>query len=374
MRALKDRDFSRAETCFSRAAAADPREPALWMNLATARRAMGDAPGEEDALERALSIDRRNFMALLRMAELHERCGRAAQAAQAWSNVVQMGAALDQQAPIIADAVERGRTFLAEHGRETAALIERTFGARLVSGGSATRRFNACMDHMLGRRTIYRNHCAGIYYPFLPADEFFDREHFHWFPQIEAQTQAIRAEALALLASNNEAIRPYVRQEEGTPHNQWSALDNSLNWGACFLWEHGERNDPVCALCPETAAALERLPQNRIPGKAPTAFFSILQPGAHIPPHTGVTNTRAIVHLPLVVPPQCEFRVGGETRTWVEGQAFAFDDTIEHEAWNRSDRPRVVLIFDVWNPHLTATEQELLATFFEVAGREEPRV
>ena len=122
------------------------------------------------------------------------------------------------------------------------------------------------------------------------------------------------------------------------PKNKWTALDHSLDWSACFLWEYGERNEPVCALCPETAAALEALPRNHIPGRAPSAFFSILKAGAHIPPHTGVTNTRAIVHLPLIVPPGCGFRVGGETREWTVGQAFAFDDTIEHEAWNRSDR------------------------------------
>ena len=108
---------------------------------------------------------------------------------------------------------------------------------------------------------------------------------------------------------------------------------------------------------------------SQIPGKAPSVFFSILQPGAHIPPHTGVTNTRAIVHLPLVVPEGCEFRVGGETRAWREGEAFAFDDTIEHEAWNRSDARRIVLIFDVWNPHLTAAEQERLTRLFAIADQ-----
>ena len=105
-------------------------------------------------------------------------------------------------------------------------------------------------------------------------------------------------------------------------------------------------------------------PDATIPGKAPSAFFSILRPGKHIPPHTGVTNTRAIVHLLLVVPGQCRFRVGGETREWVEGEAFAFDDTIEHEAINESDKDRIVLIFDTWNPHLSERERELLRQFY----------
>ena len=76
---------------------------------------------------------------------------------------------------------------------------------------------------------------------------------------------------------------------------------------------------------------------------------------------------RTIVHLPLIVPPGCGFRVGGETREWKVGEAFAFDDTIEHEAWNDSDELRAVLILDVWNPHITEAERELLQTFFRVA-------
>ncbi|MGJ3629041.1 aspartyl/asparaginyl beta-hydroxylase domain-containing protein [Sphingomonas sp. MMS24-JH45] len=146
-------------------------------------------------------------------------------------------------------------------------------------------------------------------------------------------------------------------------------MDHRLDWSACFLWEYGERNDEVCARCPETDAMLEALPAHRVPGKAPNAFFSVLRPNAHIPPHTGVTNTRAIVHLPLVVPPGCGFRVGGETRLWREGEAFVFDDTIEHEAWNGSDDIRIVLIFDVWNPHLSIGERRQLEKLFAVADR-----
>ena len=184
---------------------------------------------------------------------------------------------------------------------------------------------------------------------------------------LERRTGAIRAEFLALVAQNGAAVRPYVRQEAGTPENKWTALDGSLDWGALFLWEYGVRNEAICATCPETVAALEALPRADIPGRAPSAFFSLLKPHSHIPAHTGVTNTRAIIHLPLIVPPECGFRVGGETRNWREGEAFAFDDTIDHEAWNRSDHLRVVLIFDVWNPHLSLEEQMLLKQFYATA-------
>jgi aspartyl/asparaginyl beta-hydroxylase (cupin superfamily) len=108
------------------------------------------------------------------------------------------------------------------------------------------------------------------------------------------------------------------------------------------------------------------LPQCRIPRRSPAVFFSILKAGKHIPPHTGVTNVRSIVHLPLIVPEGCTFRVGGETRPWIEGEAFVFDDTIEHEAINPTAQDRAVLIFDVWNPYLSETEQTAICRIFEV--------
>jgi aspartyl/asparaginyl beta-hydroxylase (cupin superfamily) len=367
LRALADRDFEGARSAFAAAASADPKEAALWLNLATAQRALEDTGGEEASLEQALAIDRADFVAQLRTAELLQRTGRDAKAAKHWSNVLQLAAGINAPPPAVTEAVARGKAFLAAHNDSVAALLDERLGTASMTGPEA-RRFRACVEHAFGRRLIYRNQCAGIYYPFLPADEFFDRGHFEWLEDLEEKTVAIRAEALALLRNDAATIRPYVRQEPGTPVNTWSALDNSLDWSACFLWEYGVRNEAVCELCPATTAALEAVPQNHIPGRAPTAFFSILKAGAHIPPHTGVTNTRTIIHLPLVVPDGCRFRVGGETRPWREGEAFAFDDTIEHEAWNESAEPRIVLIFDVWNPYLTDAEQERLATFLELAA------
>jgi aspartate beta-hydroxylase len=361
---LNDGEPADALKYFEAAAAADPKEPALWINVATASRRIGDDFREQNALGNALDIDRLHFVAQLRLAELHQRVGNARQAAQGWGAVVQIAAGIDNAPPMVVDAERRGRIFLQEHNAALGKVIDGALGEKLASLGPAARRFNACVNHSFGQRRIFNNECAGVHFPFLPADEFFDRSHFPWLAELEARTDTIRAEALAILAHGGEAIRPYVQMDTGTPNNKWSALDGSLDWSACFLWEYGIRNQAVCELCPETAKALSLVSQNHIPGKAPSAFFSLLKPGAHIPPHTGVTNTRTIVHLPLVVPDNCRFRVGGETREWREGEAFVFDDTIEHEAWNDSELPRIILIFDVWNPYLTEEEQDLLAQFF----------
>ncbi|MGB9110872.1 MAG: aspartyl/asparaginyl beta-hydroxylase domain-containing protein, partial [Telluria sp.] len=74
----------------------------------------------------------------------------------------------------------------------------------------------------------------------------------------------------------------------------------------------------------------------------------------------GVSNVRLVVHLPLVVPPGCGFRVGNDVRQWEEGKAWVFDDTIEHEAWNDSERQRAILMFDIWHPQLTGPERALV--------------
>ncbi|PTS74422.1 hypothetical protein DBR17_17070 [Sphingomonas sp. HMWF008] len=366
LRALADQAFDIAISSFANAVAADPTEPALRLNLAAAYRAKGDVAGERQSLQDTLDLDQLHFMARLRLAELLQREGDLTQAAQHWSAVLQIARSLTERSDAILEIERRARRFLDEHNAAYARALEAELGGPLAETETSYR-FKACAEHTLGRRKIYHNECAGVHFPFLPADEFFDRAHFPWLAELEAATPQIRAEALALIANGTSAIRPYVRLDAGTPQNKWSPLDQSLEWSACFLWEQGTQNEAICALCPATAAALARVPQTEIPGKAPSAFFSILQAKGKIPPHTGVTNTRSIVHLPLVVPEGCGFRVGGETRPWREGEAFVFDDTIEHEAWNTSDQLRVVLIFDVWNPHLTVAEQEHLKKLFAVA-------
>jgi aspartate beta-hydroxylase len=363
LHALRNGETARACAMFRAAVDKDRGEPSLLMNLAAACRAGADSAGERAALDQALSLNQVYFPALLRKAELEEREGKPSAGAIAWNAVVEVGKQISNPSSTVIEAMQRGQAFLTRHARDVAVHYDVLFGADRA-GDADMRRFNRCLDITLGQQRTYHNVCHGLYFPFLPADEFFDARLFPWFATLEAATDAIRREALALIADPGEQLRPYVQLDAGTPASKWSALDQNLNWGACFLWEYGQPNRTVLDRCPATAAALDQVPLAPIPHKAPSAFFSILRAGAHIPPHTGVTNTRAIVHLPLVVPEGCSFRVGGETRAWREGVAFAFDDTIEHEASNPTDQDRIILILDVWNPHLTGAEQAGLIKYF----------
>lgn len=367
MEALGRGDYRGAADAFRRAIAADPVPP-LWRNLATACRGLGDDAGERAALDGALAIDRTDFMAWLRKAELHERLGEEALALEAWQGTVQLAARLDPFPQGLADIVKHGEAYIRERQLRLTEVVEAALGEKLESlEGVPGRRARRFVDRALGRKAVYTNECAGLLYPFLPADEFFDNAQFPWFAALAAAAPAVRAELEALLRGGEAWLRPYVQLDAGTPANKWTALDSSLDWGACFLYQYGLPNEEVLAHCPATTAMLAQIPLTRIPGRSPNVFFSLLRPHTRIPPHTGVTNTRAIVHLPLIVPPGCGFRVGGETREWVEGKAFAFDDTIEHEAWNDSDQLRAVLILDVWNPHLTAGEQAAIEQYYRAA-------
>lgn len=372
MHALALRRAEDAAVLFQRAIAADPIAPDLWMNLAKARREAGDDAGEEAALNGALAIDQRHFMALVRMAELLERRGDEAGAAGRWSNVLAMAPAIEDRSPALESMFDHAQRYVIGQRDRFAAAVDRGLAdARAAVGPADRRRVDACIDHALGRRAIYANACAGMHFPFLPAEEFFAREQFPWFAEIEAKTALIRTELESILTEDAGALHPYVAMPPGTPQNKWSRLDHSLEWGAMHLWKDGRRDEAACARAPLTAAAVEALPLSDLPGRTPTIFFSILQPGAHLPAHTGVSNVRTIIHLPLIVPPGCSFRVGGETRDWRVGEAWAFDDTIEHEAWNRSGQIRAILIFDVWNPYITPTERDLLRRFYAVAADSE---
>ena len=144
-------------------------------------------------------------------------------------------------------------------------------------------------------------------------------------------------------------------------------LDNP-SWSAFYLWKDGALVPENAARCPNTVAALEDVPLNRLPQRSPSVLFSLLKPHAHIPPHNGLVNTRLICHLPLIVPENCgAIRVGNESRPWVEGELLIFDDSMLHEAWNDSDSDRVVLLFDIWRPELTEEERALVTTVLTAA-------
>jgi aspartyl/asparaginyl beta-hydroxylase (cupin superfamily) len=361
MRALLGGDAGTARPLLERAAALDPASPMLWLNLALAHRELKDEGAERDALERALAADPRFFPALLHKARLFERQGKPKQAAYMYHAFLCCVPAGVPQPPAVRSAMEHANKVLKDNDAALEAFLQpRLDEARARHAGARLERFDACFGALIGKRGVFAPQPTFMLFPRLPAIEFLDRDEFPWLDAFDAATDEIRAEARAALALAADDFVPYIAKPAGSPVDQWQELNNSKRWSTFFLLKNGKRVEDHLARCPRTAALLEAAPLCVIPGHAPTAFFSVLAPKTRIPGHNGVTNTRFIVHLPLVVPPSCRFRVGAETRPWREGSAWVFDDTFEHEAWNGSDEPRIVLIFDVWNSFLTEAERDLV--------------
>lgn len=340
-----------------RAVAVDPEAPPLRLNLADALLG-AHAPGEAlEMVEAALQRDPYLLTALIRKAGVLELLGRRDEALATYRALF---AALPHSGglpPSYDQALAHARQKVEADG---SARLDRLKPALEVATSANSPRARAYLEQLCGLRRIYPPQPTGPHFPFLPAVEYFDEAQFPWFATLEAAAPLIREELLALWREDAPGFDPYVQFGATEPVNQWRELNHSPRWSAFFLWRDGERQADNIRRCPKTAAVIEQLPLADVPGKAPTVMFSILAPNTHIPAHTGVTNTRAVVHLPLVVPDGCGFRVGGETRAWVEGRAWAFDDTIEHEAWNNSDKPRAILIVDAWNPYLSEDEKAVV--------------
>jgi aspartyl/asparaginyl beta-hydroxylase (cupin superfamily) len=360
-------DASGALSVFQQLVQVAPRQVNHWMSLAATLRRLEQREAEMAALEKALALEPAHLVVLLQKGALLELMNKPRAAAVVYTHALQT---LSPQARLPA-AIEAHVAHARKRANENATALAAALDARLASlsevhprGGSERLRFDRCVDRILGRQRVYTPEPTGTLFPYLCNYEFYPREMFPWLAGLEANAQVIREELLTVLREEQAEILPYIAYPEGVPLNQWKELNNSRRWGAYFLWNQGKRVDSHMARCPRTSAALAGLPQVDVPGRGPTAYFSILEPHTHIPAHTGVNNARLIVHLPLILPGLCRFRVGGEVREWREGEAWVFDDTIEHEAWNDADLPRVILILDVWNPQLTALERDLMREMF----------
>jgi aspartyl/asparaginyl beta-hydroxylase (cupin superfamily) len=359
-RAFRNGDFQSALAAFQRIVDAEGSDPEQWINLALASRQLKDEATEERAIQRALTLDPLHLLALILRANLLERQGKTHDAARACLAVAQVSPPLERLHPDLRPAVSHALEYWEQYGRDIGAFLDQHLDSYYQTfAGENLKRFRDSLDIMVGRKKRYESRSELYHYPGLAPIEFFDRADFPWLDPIEAATDVIRDEFLAILQVE-EGFTPYIAYPPGVPLNQWVELNNSPRWSAFHLYKMGKLVEENSAKCPRTMKALEGAPQPDIPGRTPAAMFSLLKPRTRIPPHTGVTNVRLVTHLPLIVPEGCGFRVGNDTRQWIPGRAWVFDDTIEHEAWNDSDKLRVVLIFDIWHPHLTPPERALI--------------
>lgn len=356
---------------------ARPDEPGILQQLGTMQLAEGHPQAAVESLRRCLQLAPDTHVARLRLAMAFEQLGQTHDAVLAYFNAIHVAQSQGRwlsdasTAPALQTAVKYAMNYV-DHGRRE--IFEKVLEPlRQRFGRDELGRVEQCLAIYLNAQPANlpdpRQVPKFLYFPGLPPQPFYARERFPWQAELEAAGARIREELHAVI---NEGQRLEAFLQSDAPEVRESYLRASgtepAAWDAFFFSRHGERYADNCARCPQTAALLEATPLVRIRDHAPETLFSVLRPGTHILPHRGVTNTRLVTHLPLIVPPDCALRVGGETHAWQTDRCVTFDDTFEHEAWNRSDETRVVLILDCWNPNLTEAECAAVTDLVEAIG------
>ena len=366
-RAAASRDFAQAASLLEQAANLTPNDASLWIRIAAIRRGTGNPAAALDAVHKALAIVPRDFTTLLMRASLLHALGEPA-AGEAWGQALAQKPDGEVPAQMKAAVDEAERRYSAWQAAREAELAAQMASAEERGTEEESRRIARFRSNSVRLTRPFHSEPTDFQFPELTEREFHPRRLFPWLEQLEAATDALTTELKEVMAAERAELVPYVQFEDHAPMDQWRPLNQNPDWTAIHLLKHGKLVDANARHCPQTMALLEKLPQPNIPGASPNAMFSLLAPNTVIPPHVGISNTRLVCHLPLVVPEGCWFRVGAETRYWKPGEAFVFDDTIEHEAANPTGELRVVFIFDVWHPDLSEIEREAAAALISASG------
>ena len=365
--ALRSGQPTEALKAFRLILADKPGDATVWFGVALACRQAERLDYMRLALSVGRARDARNVRALMMKADHFEALGDRVASASFYRAVVRIADAAPALAADLPAEVQRAREMEAANS----ARFEAHLRTRLEAAGldrREARRVRDCFKMMLGRKEMLIQRPTQYFFPELPQIEFYGREELLWFSKVEQASDAIRDELLAILRAEEEAFTPYHEPTADGPMFDRDGLVGNPSWSAFHMVKGGDVIEANASRCPRTMEALAEAPLCRIPGRTPSILFSLLRPGARIPPHHGLINTRLICHLPLIVPEGCGFRVGAETRQWVEGRGWAFDDSVEHEAWNASDRTRVILIFDVWKPELSELERDLVSVMLQASA------
>jgi aspartate beta-hydroxylase len=182
------------------------------------------------------------------------------------------------------------------------------------------------------------------YVPRLAALPVHDPAAFYVVRYLESHADTIAAEVLGSVGDEGAGLLPVEEP-----------LVASGAWELAMFHEGGMRYDATCRRFPRTAAILDDAPEEI--RQAGVVMLSWLKPGTYIVPHCGFSNARLRIHLPLRPAQEATMRVGDRTLTWQYGRCLVFDDSFEHEVRHEGDKPRLVLLLDIFHPALSAAER-----------------
>lgn len=356
---------------------AQPDHGDAWLKLGACLKRLDDPVAATAALRRGLALMPEAAPARLQLAECLQsgdpdaalveyfRAVTTAQAQGRWLNDATTAPELRERVKTAMRLIDEGRHRLFF---SAIAPLQQQHGAQALS--RVTRALEAYLGVAPGGSPDPRQRPTFLYIPDLQPEPYFERALFPWYEALEQATDAIRAELQQVLQAR-DGLQPFLDFSGTARKDDFLASRQDIDaaaWDAYFFHRHGQAYPEHLAACPATARALAQVPLTRIDAHAPEVLFSLLSPGTLIKPHHGVTNSRVVTHLPLIVPADCALEVGGVQHDWQEGRCVTFDDSYLHQAWNHSSQLRVVMILDTWHPRLRPEETQALKQLVEVIG------
>jgi len=177
----------------------------------------------------------------------------------------------------------------------------------------------------------------------------FDKTNLPWIAPIEQNAEMIREEMLQLIEQHYRVMKPYRFHKPQRSLYEWLTLP-------FISWKY--RNHKNCRYAPRTISVLESIPN------VVSVSLSWMAPNTAVTEHQGDTNAIVRNHLGISVPeglPNCGFRVCQEKRGWQEGKMLPFCDAQPHEAWNKTDKERIIMIIDIIRPEYAHIENDVCA-------------
>jgi aspartate beta-hydroxylase len=369
-------EYSQAAQSLRLLTAAGGTNDEAWLRLGACEARLDNPRGAAEAFAKGLQTRPDAFLARLQYAEcllaLGDRDAALVQTFRAVTTAQLKGRWLNDQttAPELRSRVKTAMA-LVDQGRRDLFLssihpLVETYGrSELVRVIAALEMY---LGLIKGGSPDPRQRPTFLYVPDLEPTPYFARESFPWYPVLESATPGILAELQAVIDAR-QGLQPFLRFDNGARKSDYlGSKGGEAAWDAYFFYRHGEAFAEHLAACPVTANALRHVPLTQIEEHAPEVLFSFLSPGTLIKPHHGVTNSRVVTHLPLIVPENCALEVGGVEHHWEVGRCVTFDDSYSHQAWNHSDQLRVVMILDSWHPGLREPETLALKQLVETIG------
>lgn len=375
--ALLRGDASRAVSLLHRVAQTHPNEARYAVDHALALIEMGRQVEARDALRAFVRRMPEHPLPWLLLGQLEADLGQDARALQARFRAVttaqRQGIWRDEATtpPGLLGAVAQAIEEVRERRREV--LFGSYADLREEHGEAAVARIDRALQGYLREWDATpadpRQRPRFFYVPGVPHQPYHDPYLQPWAPRMREAFPSMREEALRVWSEDRQ-LPDFLQLTDKSRMPEFLGGDAAVPaWEAFFFYRHGRRYEENHARCPSTSALLESIELCRIDAHAPEICFSVLKPQTHIKPHYGVSNVRLVMHLPLIVPPACALNIvdGGE-HAWKEGELMMFDDTFLHEAWNRSDQVRIILLMDCWNPHLAPVERTAARQLIETIG------